>query len=166
MSIENYPADKMVNLEANYRRLEKTEGGTYSLFEIETEKVRRRQSAHDGRDITSRLLRLAKESADGLVSFKELWDETYVGVTWSGQGCYSEIRKSIDAAAEYCLKNELPYVTALLVNDSTREHPNDGKTNMHETAIRYGRTVPDDVERFIAQEIVKSQNIEISELPD
>jgi len=73
MSINNLTDKQLENFAANYRRSKRTEGGKYTLSEILLEQRRRSPSPFGTREVAAKILELARQSNDGLLTYGDLW---------------------------------------------------------------------------------------------
>jgi len=102
MGIQDKTDEQLKNLVNNYKRLEKTEGGIYSLAEVHLEIQRRLGKAYNGRDAALKIVDLARQSDDGLVTFLDLWKSFYPEQEWVGHKSVREVMAILGAAAYYC----------------------------------------------------------------
>src|SRR2546421_11576324 len=115
MGIENLTDDQLESFAANYRRSKRTEGGLYSLSEILLEQHRRSPSPFGTREVAAKILELARQSDDGFLTYGELWRSFCPDSPWSGHGTQQTIAQSLYRVIGYCVRNQLPIITVLVV---------------------------------------------------
>jgi len=139
--IEDLDDDQLKTLIANYKRLNKTIGGKYTLAECNLEIMRRQGIAYSGHDVALAIIEIAQTSEDGLVTYLEMWKRFNPKREWVGSGCQQEASNMMGAAAYFCAsfpKGALPIVTALVVKSDSRKITSAAKTNMYEAANDWG----------------------------
>jgi hypothetical protein len=80
MPISELSDKELDRFEASYRRVNRTEGGKYSLSEILLEKRRRKPSEFGVREVAAKIVELAALSADGLVTYGDIWNAFRPGI--------------------------------------------------------------------------------------
>ena len=120
MSIQNLSDKQIENLINNYRARGLAEGGKYSLSEARLEQQRRIATDVPIDQIFSRILELSRESADGLMTYGELWDSIYPNRGWKGNYALAIMANILGKVIGYCIDHGFPIVTTLVVRQSPR----------------------------------------------
>ena len=123
MGIDSQTDDQLSELERKYRVRGITKGGPYTLQEILEEKAiraLRKPSEIKAEDIVRSIIVLSKQSKDSLVTYLELWQSLKPNTPWKGNYSQRTISKLLDTAIFFCIKNNLPILTVLIVVGSNR----------------------------------------------
>jgi len=147
MSIQDLSDEQVENLIQNYRRLDKTEGGKYTLAECLLDNERRKGIAYNGRDVTAKIVELAKASDDGLCTYLELWKSFNPNKEW-GLSSMREVMQMMGAAAYFCVRENQPIVTAAVVRTDKRTVSFKAKQNMFYAAQEWGVNTGVDIEAW------------------
>src|SRR5690348_14321686 len=84
LPIERLTNQQLDNLEANYRRANKTTGGRWSLEEVLQEKKRRIADERDPYSVLKVIIQNCRRSADCRTTYAELWRAIRPGEDWNG----------------------------------------------------------------------------------
>ncbi len=169
MGIQDKTDEQLKNLVNNYKRLEKTEGGIYSLAEVHLEIQRRLGKAYNGRDAALKIVDLARQSDDGLVTFLDLWKSFYPEQEWVGHKSVREVMAILGAAAYYCAAfpgGSLPIVTAAVVRSSSRVVTRKAKENIFNAAKDWGLDTGSDIEDFYHSQLEGTKKLVASDLTE
>lgn len=165
MKILDASDDILEDMVRRYKTAGRMDGGTFSLAEIRVEQLRRRGTSYSGREVCKAILEISAAASDGLVTYMEIWARFHPNKSWSGNASVGEVRKVLDAAVHYCLDHELPIMTAIVVQSAGRRHSDKAEANMCEAAREWGRDVGVDLKNFIAQQMVLTRALKLSDLP-
>lgn len=136
----------------NYRTQGKVTGGKFSLSELQLERQRRIKSPFPPADVAKTIVTLAKKSADGLVTYKEIWQVYRPDAVWVGNAPRSEMAKALGSVIAYCIDNSLPILTTLVVRGDSRSHSDEAKINIWNEAQSLGVDVGLDPAAFVQQQ--------------
>ena len=120
MSIEDLPDNELNQYEANYRRANKSVGGKYTLSQILLEKAQRKPNVFGVRETAVKILDLTAASKDGLVTYGEISNAFRPNSPWEGNNTQKIVADALGRVVHYCVTNELPILTVLVVRGSTR----------------------------------------------
>jgi hypothetical protein len=150
---------------ANYEQKSVAEGGKYTLAECLLERMRRQESPIPHVDLARSIIRRSRESADGRVTYLELWNEFRPGGSWKGNASIREVGLSLSRVIEYCIRHRLPLITVLVVQTGSRQlHPR-AVQNIYDDARRFGVDVGHDPALFVATETSRSLDLVADDLP-
>ena len=169
MIIQELTDRQLSNLVENYRRAGKTEGGKHSLAEVRLELQRRLGKAYNGRDAALKIVDLAKQSDDGLVTYLELWKSFYPEQEFIGHKSVREVMAILGAAAYYCATfpgGPWPIVTAAVAQSSKRVVSKKAKENIFNAAKDCGLDTGPDVEGFYQIQLEGTKKLVASDLPE
>lgn len=124
MGIESLDERGLKAMIANYEAKNLAEGGKYTLAECLLERMRRLESPIPHVELAKSIIRRARQSADGRVTYLELWNEFRPGIPWKGNASIREVGQSLSRVIEYCIRHNLPLITVLVVQTGSRQlHP-------------------------------------------
>ena len=169
MGIQDKTDEQLKNLVNNYKRLEKTEGAIYSLAEVHLEIQRRLGKAYNGRDAALKIVDLARQSDDGLVTFLDLWKSFYPEQEWVGHKSVREVMTILGSAAYYCATfpgGPWPIVTAAVVQSSKRVVTRRAKENIFNAAKDCGLDTGSDIEGFYQIQLEGTKKLVASDLQE
>ncbi len=139
----------LISFENNYLRLNKTQGGIYTLVEVRRELQRRQGGKHDGKTVYKTILALLSASATGYISYGQLFSKLHK-VQWVGNGSQQLLNKDLGAVVYHCVQNNLPIITSLIISATARQLTDQAKQNIYDCAQRLGITnMPSSVDIFI-----------------
>ena len=136
----------------NYEADGRTEGGKFSLTDLRLEQQRRIKSPFPPRETALEIVRLAKASSDGLVTYKEVWQRFRPEQTWTGNAPRAEMAKALASVIAFCVDHDLPILTALVVRGDSRSHSEDAVMNIYREANELGVKVGIDAQAFVRRE--------------
>lgn len=154
--------DRQINtFIANYERSGKVDGGNFPLSELRLEKQRRIASPFPPAETAKAIVEMAKKSKDGLVTYKEIWQKFRPNSVWTGNAPRAEMAKALGRVIAYCIDNQLPILTTLVVKGDTRKHSPDAIKNICNEVRSYGVDVGADPLTFIKGEQDRSRSMKI-----
>ncbi len=165
MPISDLSATALNSFEANYRRANRTEGGKYSLSEILLEKRRRTPSAFGVREVAAKIIELAALTDDGLVTYGDIWNAFRPGIPWEGHKTLRIVADSLSRVIHYCVTNQLPILTVLVVRASNRKLTNEAIQNIFNECRELDVSVGSDPKTFVNTQIELSRAVVIDRLP-
>ena len=136
----------------NYEASGKTEGGIFPLADLKLEKLRRNKPAFPPRDVADAIVRLARVSSDGLVSYKQIWEVFRPDRTWIGNAPRAEMAKALGSVIAYCVDNKLPILTTLVVRAGSRSQSDEAIDNIYNEAKSLGVDVGISPKAFVLEE--------------
>lgn len=149
MSIEDWSDEQVSNLEQNYRRADKIDGGKYSLAEVLLEMRRRNAGALDSFEVYRVICEKSAASADGLVTYGEIWQYFFPDTPWSGNNPRKVIGKALGGVIYYCHTHDLPLMNVLVVRKGTRKLSAEAIQNIWQECKELGRNPGPDQEKFV-----------------
>jgi hypothetical protein len=152
-------------MEANYRRAGRTEGGKFSLREVLLERKRRKPSAFDTREVAARIVELAGCSADGFVTYGEIWKSFRPESQWEGHKNLRIMADTLGRVIYYCVKHQLPILTVLVVRGSNRKLSDQAIENIYNECRELGINVGFDPRAFVQSQIEQSRTILAAQIP-
>ncbi|MDA9478910.1 hypothetical protein XI03_31385 [Bradyrhizobium sp. CCBAU 65884] len=165
MNVDELTDEQLDTFEANYRRVNKTEGGKYSLSEILLEKLRRKPTAFGTREVAAKILELARGSDDGLCTYGQIWSEFRPNAPWEGHKTLSIVASSLGRVVHYCVTNDLPILTTLVVQTGTRQLSEKAIQNIYNDCRELGVRVGPDPDAFVRKQVDLARALAISDLP-
>ncbi|UTW59783.1 hypothetical protein KFE96_05630 [Kordiimonas sp. SCSIO 12603] len=159
MSLKNWKKKDIESFIANYKRLGKTEGGKYSLAELEEElRERKAKSANlEPKYVLSQICELSKKSKNGFLFYGDLWKRIFPDEKWSGHKSLRKIADELYAVIRYCVKNDLPIMTALVINSVTKDLTEEAIQNIYEECLREGKVISVSAEKFVRSEVLRAK---------
>ena len=82
MSVTNLSDEELERVRKRYLAADKQEGGPFTLREVLLEQLRRKPSAFGVVETARKIIELAAQSKDGLVTYGDLWKAFCPGVQW------------------------------------------------------------------------------------
>jgi len=114
MAITDLSDEQIETFINNYRREKKAEGGKFNLAELLLEQNRRRPSPFGVREVATKILELAHGSADGFVTYGDIWKAFRPNESWEGHKNLRIVADSLYRVIHYCVTNQLPIITVLV----------------------------------------------------
>ena len=143
----------------NYRARDAEVGGKFPLSELLLEQKRRIVSPFPPEETARTIVRLAHHSADGLVSYKEVWEVFRPGKVWTGNAPRSEMAKALGRVIAFCIDGGLPIISTLVVRSGSRDHSDEAITNIYNEAKSLGSTVGPDPKAFVLDQQSKARQL-------
>jgi len=165
MGIEQLTDEQLDAFESNYRRARKTEGGKYSLSEILLEKLRRKPAVFGTRQVAAKIIELAQQSADGLCTYGQIWSEFRPNTPWEGHKTLAVVASSLGRVVHYCVTNNLPILTTLVVQTGTRRLSHEAIQNIYNECRELGVSVGPDPEAFVRTQAELARRLALHDLP-
>ena len=166
MGIESL-TDRQVSLMiSRYEERELIEGGRYSLAELKMEQLRRVQSPLPYVEVARTIVELATKSDDGLITYRDIWDAFRPGEPWRWPVSNNTVNPSLQRVVEYCVRNSLPILTVLVVQEGKRKLSPEAVQNIFNEARALGVDVGHDAVAFIDRERGRARNVVAANLPD
>ena len=153
MGIEQLSDEQLDAFESNYRKAKKTDGGKYSLSEILLEKLRRKPAVFGTRRVAAKIIELAQQSEDGLCTYGQIWSEFRPNTPSS----------SLGRVVHYCVKNNLPILTTLVVQTGTRRLSHEAIQNIYNECRELGVSVGSDP--FVRTQAELARRLALHDLP-
>lgn len=105
----------------NYDGNGRTTGGKWSRAELALELDRRKKVIFVPRDLAMKILNLCHDAPDKRVSYGELWLAYHPAPLPKGQGWVKKVTDGLAVLGAWCVDNDLPILSTLVVNNGTRE---------------------------------------------
>lgn len=156
MSLKDWSLDQIETLVARYRSRGLTEGGQFSLSELVLEQKRRIPSHFSGLDVVNSIVGLARKSTDGFITYGQLYHVLSGGLKWKGNATQREMGLALERGIGYCVDNQLPILTVLVVK-KTGSHSPEAIQRIYDEAREMGLDVGLDAESFVASQIQLSR---------
>lgn len=166
MKLDEFTEKEIENFIANYVKQGKEAGGKFTLAELRLEKQHRIKSPFPPAEVAKAIVRLAKESSDGLVSYKQVWEVFRPESKWIGNAPRTETGKALGAVIAYCADHGLPLLSTLVVQAGKRSHSDDAIANIHNEARKLGLNTGADAKAFVFRQQEEALELLENELPD
>jgi hypothetical protein len=150
---------------SNYEKSGKDEGGKFTLVELRVEKSRRIKSPFPPAEVAKVIVLIARESDDGLVTYKEVWERFRPDSKWIGNGPRTETGRALGAVIAYCIDHGLPLLSALVVKADKRSHSDEAIVNIHNEARKLGVDVGNDPRAFVKTQQQEALKLVAEALP-
>lgn len=165
MNVQDLTDEQLDVFEANYRRVKKTEGGKYPLSVILLEKLRQKPAPFGVREVAAKIVELARLSDDGLCTYGQIWSEFRPNVPWEGHKTLSIVASSLGRVVHYCVTNNLPILTTLVVQTGTRQLSEKAVQNIYNECKELGVSVDPDPASFVSKQADLARGLTIGDLP-
>jgi len=162
--ITSWTDRQLNNLEKNYISAGKDAGGPFTLAEVKLEKLRRLPSQLDTLTVARKIVELAKQSEDGLTTYGELWTSINPDQEWKGNAAQQIVANALGRVIAYCVKNQLPILTVLVVQAGKRELSDKAVENICREASSLGVAVGSDPKAFVRDQ--RKAAINLTQFPD
>jgi len=157
--IEDCTDKELEALRNNYHNKGKTEGGPYTLPEVNRELLNRRASDMDGKTISEAIVKLATQNENGFTSYGELFKEIHKK-DFLGNNSQRIISADLDRAIHYCISENWPIVTTLVINQSENDLTPKAIENIYDSCRELGlENMPLSKEEFIRSEQERSRQL-------
>lgn len=150
---------ELASLEHNHISKGVTVGPLYTLREIRNELMRREARGYDGKHVTRTIMELCASSPHFVVTYGELYKALHPTEEWSAHGSLNKIKRSLGACILYCVENDLPIISTLVVRASDNDLSDGAKTNIYNTCERLGHDVGGDPEDFVLRNTIAAMYI-------
>lgn len=149
----------------NYDRNGQTSGGKWSRSELVLELDRRKSTVYPPHHLAQIILRMCHVSYDRRVSYKELWLAHNEGPLPKGQNWVKPLTDGLAVLGAWCIDNDLPILSTLVVNDQKRELSDQAASNVWNYMKDKLPNVPLNAREFVEQQAVLSMEMPIGRLP-
>lgn len=105
----------------NYDASGKVAGGKWSRAELALELDRRKPVVFPPKDLAMKILSLCRHSPDQRVSYGAVWLAYNPAPLPKGQGWVNKVTDALAVLGAWCVDNDLPILSTLVVNNTTRE---------------------------------------------
>lgn len=166
MEIGSWNDKQIASVIERYRKRGLTEGGPFSLSELLMEQRRRIKTEIPTVALVRKIVELARGSADGLVTYKELWTAFRPDEEWVGNKSQQIMGNALARVVEYCVRHQLPVLTVLVVKTGSRKLDPKAVSNICNDARDLGVTVGPDEGRFIDEQQEAARAVVLAQLPD
>ncbi len=153
--IENLTDEELENFVNNYQRARKTEGGKYPLSSLVLEQEKRKKSHFSGRETVEAIIRLCRQTREHHVTYGTLYSCLAPRAVWKGNATQSLMSKVLDKAAYYCVSNQLPILTVLVVRVNGKLSE-EAVLNIYNYAKKFGLEVGFDPIAYIDEQVHQS----------
>ncbi|MCS3764971.1 hypothetical protein [Bradyrhizobium centrosematis] len=165
MGIEQLTDEQLTAFEQNYRNKNATIGGKYSLREILLEKLRRNPNPFGTREVAEKIIELSHESQDGLCTYGQIWSAFRPETPWEGNSTQSVIASSLGRVVHYCVTNNLPIITTLVVQTATRKLSEKAIENIYNDCRELGVNVGISPQLFVDEQAKAARQLVLNDLP-
>ena len=136
-----------------YRESGFTKCACHPLAAVTAERCRRVAGGLTGSEIVQLILDMSQQNSDGYTTYLALYRAVFPGKPWRGT---QAIKQVLHQAIIYCVDNDLPMVTALVVRSDTRELSRKALQNIYRSARDLGVSVGSDASDFVTTQILLS----------
>lgn len=105
----------------NYDAAGKIAGGNWSRAELMLELDRRKPTIYAPRDLAMKIHTLCRHSPDQRVSYGAVWLAYHPAPLPKGHGWRKRVTDGLAVLGAWCVDNDLPILSTLVVNNETRE---------------------------------------------
>ena len=165
MTLDDLTDKEIENFISNYEKSGKETGGKFTLAELRVEKLRRIKSPFPPAEVAKAIVSIARESEDGLVTYKEVWEKFRPNSRWIGNAPRTETGKALGAVIAYCIDNNLPLLSALVVQANKRAHSDDAIMHIHNVAREHGIDTGVDAKIFVKRQQEEALKLVADALP-
>lgn len=151
--------EQLDNLENNYRRKNKIAGGRWSLSEVLQEKQRHLADENDGESVFRFILANSRRSPDLRTTYADIHRAIRPNKRWTGNSSQRLVNRVLHGVIQYCVANNHPIVTSLVVQTETRQLAQDAIENIYETCRALGCDVGPSAYNFVARQIASSRQL-------
>ena len=117
------------------------------------------------REVAAKIIELAATSKDGLVTYGELWKAFSPNSPWEGHKNLRIVANSLYRVIYYCVTNQLPIITVLVVRANNRRLSDEAIANIYAECKELGVDVGLDPKAFVDNQIKLSRAVVIEGLP-
>jgi hypothetical protein len=160
-SVEELTDEQLENIVNNYERNNVSVGGPYSLRQVKLEQLRRINPAFPPRDVAKFIIERSNQSDDGFVTYLDIWKHFKPQEPWHGHKSLREIMNVLGAVVHFCVNNNLPVITSLVVRTNTRKQTENAVENMYEEAKKFGMNVGLVAADFVSQQQSESRQLDL-----
>lgn len=136
-----------------YRERKLTVGGPFSLAELLLEQKRRAKADFDGRTVVDAIIASARASVTHILTYGQLHEQLYPGRKWEGNYSQSLMSNALDKAVHYCVENQLPILTVLVVRKDDKGLSDQAIHNIYNECRDIGLNVGLEPEKFVREQI-------------
>jgi len=164
-SIEELSEVELSRFIRNYQASDKSEGGIFQLSELLVERLRRTPTIKSPRDVFKFVVEAASAATDGQTTYQEVWGFLQPGEPWKGNHSIKVVGGTLGAVIAYCVQNELPIVSTLVVQSGNRKLSDRAVQNIYNDCKLYGVNVGPIAEKFVARETQRARELNLRDLP-
>lgn len=113
----------------------------------------------------TRQVAVAQQSEDGLCTYGQIWSEFRPNTPWEGHKTLAVVASSLGRVVHYCVTNNVPILTALVVQTGTRLLSQEAVQNIHNECRDLGITVGSDPEAFVKRQAELARSLALHDLP-
>ena len=159
-AVEELTDEQLENIIKNYERNNVSVGGPYSLRQVKLEQLRRIKPTFPPREVAKFIIERSNQSVDGFVTYLEIWKHFKPQEPWHGHKSLHEIMNVLGAVVHFCVNNNLPVITSLVVRTNTRNQTENAVENMYEEAKKFGMNVGLIPDEFVSQQQSESRQLD------
>jgi hypothetical protein len=117
------------------------------------------------REVAAKIVELAARSDDGLVTYGDIWKAFCPNIPWEGHKTLRIVANSLGKVIYYCVTNQLPILTVLVVRGGNRKLSSKAIENISRECRELGVNVRPDPKAFVENQIQLSRTFIIDQLP-
>jgi len=151
--------DQLNNLENNYRRKNKTVGGKWTLQQAFDEKQLRLADENDPESLLRVIVANSRRSSDIRTTYADVYRAIRPNKKWTGNSSQRIVNRALHNVIKYCVANNLPIATSLVVQTATRQLTQDAIENIYNTARSLDCDVGLNAYNFVARQIALSRQL-------
>jgi len=153
--IQDMSDQELLNLQSNYQKRGVSDGGMFSLAEVNREIYNRTPSEKNGREVADLICSLLQKSGSEHITYKDIWIEIASNAAWQGNHSARIVGNALRVCISYCVENNYPILTTL-VRQGTGKITEDAIQNIYNEAKMLGVDVGLSPEKFVTQQQVTS----------
>jgi hypothetical protein len=163
--LSEWTDEGLKTLETRYNERRLTEGGPFSLKEVMIERLRRKRCVFGVAETAKKIIELSRRSEDGVCSYGEIWSAFRPAEPWEGHKTQKIVTDALGAVVAYCVTNNLPVLSTLVVQKGKRQLTPKAVHNIYEECKKLGRDVGVNAHKFIEAEALRARALCASSLP-
>lgn len=148
-----------------YRERGVTTGGHFTLSELLQEERRRSPQPFPTVAVAMKILEQARDSSDGLTSYKALWD-AFTEQAWQGNASARKIGTALGHVIAYCARHGLPVITTLVVQHNSRKLDEKAVHAIYNEAKEYGFDAGLDPYVFVEHQQHLSRKVSVGQIDE
>lgn len=156
--IREVPDDGLQAAIDRYRERKLTTGGPFTLAELLLEQKRRSKSDFNGRVVVEAIIKAARASESGTLTYGHLHEQLYPGRSWEGNHSQNLMTRALDKAVHYCAEGKLPILTVLVVRANDKGLSEQAIQNIYNECREIGLEVGLEPAKFVAEQIAMSKD--------
>ena len=149
--------EQLNNLENNYRRMNKTSGGKWTLQQVLEEKKCRQADENDAESLVRVIVENCRRNSDTRTTYADVHRAIYPNEKWTGDSSKNKVMRALRNVVAHCIANGLPIITSLVVQEKSRKLTPGAIENIYKTCREFDFDVGLNTFNFVARQIALSR---------